>query len=376
MINKSIPYILSLFWLCFENGQILLAETVPTTHDVGIPQQAKEDWPLDLELYEQKEANLEEIDFKSIDELKVHEKYFVPTIKIENEKRSGFKWPTEIYRAVLRDRAIVYDLRTNEGRVVYRKAFVFAQEETAGGETIFIYDKTKQKRYKTHSINVVSIEEDLNLQTIPSVYREYGPPMQYHSKDVRLSLDNYINFHGEYMRDQYLADLFTSLLPPGTELQSNTFYAYGRRLEYKTFYVWDFPVQFGINLNYQEGNWLGEAQGLIWRSAFFGPVAQYTWYRSETVLLNMHLSFQQSFFFKASSSSEDFSFSYSTNALEVNFNSIWPTSYGRIVVGVSFRQAHASLKETSVELRRNSARGTMDSASLLLGYNFDWNIGG
>jgi len=378
LINKSIPYICALIYL-LNGGVLAYADNVRTTDDVGIPQQADEDWPHELELYEKKEpgaaTNLDEIDFASIDELKKHEKYFVPTIKIEYEKRVGFKWPTEIYRAVLRDRAIVYDLNTNESSVVYRKAFVFAQEETAGGETIFIYDKTKQKRYKTNSINVVSIEEDLNLQANPSVYKEYAPPTQYHSKDTRLALDNYINFHGEYMRDQYLADLFTSLLPAGQTLKSDTFYAYGRRLEFKTFYVWDFPIQFGINLNYQEGSWLGDAEGLIWRSAFFGPVAQYTFYRSSVMNLNLHVSFQQSFFFRASSQTQNFSFDYSTNALEVNLNSIWPTEYGRIVVGASFRQTNASLKETTVELRREPERGTMDSVSLLLGYNFDWDIG-
>ncbi|MEK6626591.1 MAG: hypothetical protein AABY86_16610 [Bdellovibrionota bacterium] len=383
MIKKSVSFIFPVFCLLFGSAHLCLAQTVRTPHDIGIPQQADEDWPIDLELYDQNDqnksvstTNLDDIDFTSIDELKKHEKYFVPTIKIENEKRGGFRWPTEIYRAVLRDHAIVYDLHTKKGSIVYRKAFVFAQEETAGGETIYIYDKTKQKRYKTNSINVISIEEDLNLQSIPSVYKEYAPPTQYHSKDTRLSLDNYLNFHGEYMRDQYLADLFTSLLPAGTTLSSNTFYAYGKRLEYKSFYVWDFPIQFGINLNYQEGNWLGDAEGLIWRSAFFGPVAQYTFYQNETVRWNVHVSFQQSFFFKATSSSQNFAFTYSTNAMEVNLNSIWSTSYGRIVIGAGLRQANASLEKTTVELRRDSERGTMDSASFLLGYNFDWNIGG
>ena len=124
----------------------------------------------------QSTTNLDDIDFTSIDELKKHEKYFVPTIKIENEKRGGFRRPTEIYRAVLRDHAIVYDLHTREGSNVYRKVPSSLPKKKQQGETIYIYDKTKQKRYKTNSINVISIEEDLNLQSIPSVYKEYAPP--------------------------------------------------------------------------------------------------------------------------------------------------------------------------------------------------------
>ena len=140
------------------------------------------------------------------------------------------------------------------------------------------------------------------------------------------------------------------------------FYAYGKRLEYKSFYVWDFPVQFGINLNYQEGNWLGDAEGLIWRSAFVAS-GQYTFYQNETVGWNVHVSFHNLFSLSATSSSQNFAFTYSTNAMEVNLNSIWSTSYGRIVIGAGLRQANASLEKTTVELRRDSERGTMDSAS-------------
>jgi len=358
--------------------------------DLGSPQQRKEFWEEDLELFDNEgnpkkirralekknpEQIVEGMKFDEVDQLKTFEKYYSPPLEIIPEERHGYHWPTEIYRAVLRENSVVHDLKTGRSFTIHRKAYIFAQEEVAGGEVIFVYDKNKQKRFKTNSINVVSIESDLDLKAKPKNYQEFKAPTQYQTKDTTLRLDNFVNFHYEYLQDEYLGDLFSSLLPAGTQLESNTFYAYGTRFELKSFYKWDFPIEFGVNLNYQEGAWQGQAKGLVWRSVFFGPVAQYTLMKNENFSFNVQVSFQQSFFFKARSLTDNFTFNYSTNALELGLNTIWPTRFGDFVIGGSYRRAQASLKETTIPLERNSERGLMQSWSIILGYNFEWEIG-
>jgi len=362
------------------------AQTVPI-EDVATPQQADEYWPLELELFPEKKeiSNTEkqakknagepDFDFAQIDSLIPTDRYFTREIEIPQHKKSEFRWPTDMYRAVLRENAIIHDLKTHQAYSVHRKAYVMAQEKIAGGKNIYIYTNAGKKKFVTSSINVIPIENDLDLDPIPKNYLTYAEQPNYQAKDTTLRLDNYINIHGEYMRDTYLADLFISLIPENQTLTSDTFYAVARRFEYKVFYRWDFPIEFGVNLNYQEGSWQGDASGLIWRSIFFGPVAQFSLAKYEKVEYNVQVSFQQSLFFKASSLSNDFQFDYSTNALEVNLNSIWNTRYGHIVLGASMRRAQASLESSSTTLQRNPKRGSMDSISIMLGYNFEWDIG-
>jgi hypothetical protein len=251
--------------------------------------------------------------------------------------------------------------------------YVLVREEIAGGKYVLLMDKEGQTKYRTQVSNTVTIHEDLKILPKPQEYRTYPKQEKYFVVDDQLKLDNYINVHAEYVQDAYLKDLFISLLPAGTTVP-DSFTAIARRFEYKVFYMWHLPIQFGLNLNYQEGSWQNEAEGLIWRSAFFGPVAQYTFLKRDEYSVNIQMSYQQSLIYEASSQTANFAFSYSTAALEFNTNLLLPSKYGNWVLGATYRRAQASLKSTTVELRRNPDRGEINSFGAVLGYNFEMDF--
>lgn len=351
-----------------------------------------ENWEIDLELFENNQLKkqtkkknkiytnneldeLKSIDFTSIDELENYNPhYLIKKEIIENEKIIPNY--TKPYRALLREGSIIYSTKTKKQINVFRNIYVLAHEEISGGEKIWIYDNKKQKAYFTSSKNVISIEKDLNISESPSTYIEYEKTEGFQSEDDYIILDSYLNLHYEYMTDQYLDDLFSSLIPPGRVLILDTFEALATRFEYKLFYKWDLPVEFGLNFNYQEGRWTGVATGLVWRSFFFGPVAQFLFWKKPKSEWSLQMSYQKSLIFEARSLTENFSFNYSTNALEVNLNYINKMKFGNLVLGGTYRRARASIGKSNVELNRSSERGLMQSWSLLIGFNFEtkWNL--
>ena len=175
----------------------------------GFPSRQMRTWPIDLELYDQNDqnksistTNLDDIDFTSIDELKKHEKYFVPTIKIENEKRGGFRRRLKftvrfceimpLFMTYILGKAVTFTvkcLRLCPRRNSRCKPYTSTTKQNKNA--------IKQIQSMSFLLKKISICR-ASHQSIRSM-----PHPQYHSKDTRLSLDNYLNLHGEYMRDQY-----------------------------------------------------------------------------------------------------------------------------------------------------------------------------
>ena len=359
-----------LFFLNLNNTSAQGVEGVFTDEpDIGLEGQFElEEWPTDLEIAKKENKKLSKEEMALIESLAHWQPTYKKIIR-DTEEKKAIRHFTDPFRVIIKKDSVLY---TNEKKPysLPRDIYAYVTEETKGGYEIYILDKDQKIAYRTINTNIIPIEDDLQIMPTPSTYREYPKREAYALIDTSLQLENFVNAHLEYIQDDYLKDLFVSLLPEGVEVPES-FTAIGKRLEYKVFYKWQIPIEFGINLNYQEGSWQGDASGLIWRSMFFGPVAQYTFYNGLTYDFNVQMSYQQSLFYKANSLTDNFSFSYSTNALEFNLNALRPTPVGKILFGLSFRRAKASLKDTTVTLKRNPERGNMDSVSILLGYNFD-----
>ena len=321
-----------------------------------------------------KREDIDKLDFGDLGTLKNFQLHQVRKIPVEKDPPRGIIWPTPSFPALLRERSVLTNIKTGEFVYTFRKSYIVAQEEEAGGGTIIIFDKEKNKAFKTNAINVIDLTKDLELHSKPMVYKEYEAQEKFNADDEALVISHSISVHGELVQDEYLADLFGSVLPDDVPLESETFYAYGSRLEYKGYYRWQLPLEFGINLNYQEGQWLGQAEGLIWRSIFFGPIARYPIFKNEDFKLVFHMSFQKSLYYKATSLTDRFEFTYSTNALEAGINFDIPTQYGSLIIGGAMRRAKASVKSTTGDLRRDSVRGQMISGSLYLGWGFETTI--
>ncbi len=330
------------------------------------------------------------IELRTINKLKYYDRFTFP-IKKAAIKQIYPPTSGKIFYAVLKKDAIIYNLKTKKGKIIWRKIYAKVKEREIGGRRIFILNKQNKIEFYTDASNIIPLEKELLLSPNPTQYFTYKPYTRKVTNDDSITLESYLSLPLEISSNGKISDIFNSTNQIA-DIDSIYVEGLGIGIEYKLFHKWKYPFNFGIATKFQYGhlvqyeiknnNYKATAQ-LEWDSLSFGPILQYWVKKGSFYEINFHLSFQQSFFhyvfnkehrnlFSMFNSRDDNILELSSQNIELAFNNLFTTQYGKFFCGVMANRSFTSVKRT---ILKNFQTSVFDNSifgfGIMFGYNFE-----
>ncbi|MBL6989439.1 MAG: hypothetical protein ISR65_06660 [Bacteriovoracaceae bacterium] len=272
---------------------------------------------------------------------------------------------TEIFKGHIKKGAIVYDIKSDEPYLISRDLYVLAQTRAKISYLTYLYDKEGKKiKFIALSEDVQNVTQQLKTTATPQKLTTYPPNTTKYLLDKHLILQNSINMHFEFINIPYLSELF------GTK----TGMVSGNRIEFKSFYDWDFPINLGMSLSVATSTWLEDESEMSWTATYLGPVARLDIKFSDTFDLSFQFSFQKALNSKASNMSSAFLFY--NDVIQLGIEGIYETQFGNIIFGLNYRQQKLKLKKDNYlqVSTTTSEQGTLFSIGGAIGYGFDIDL--
>ena len=263
---------------------------------------------------------------------------------------------TKPFVSIIKKKSILFSLKQNKQfklpRAIYVKGIVYAKDPQA----FYLQDKKGNIEYKTHIQNTQSIEKDVDLLPTPKIIESYRPPERNITYDDNQRFEAAIKYHYEIIS----ADFFNEIW------NVDKSQSVANRFELNAFLVWDNPLNFGFNINYQNGGWIyDENFQAKWAAIFIGPQIRYKIYKSDNLSLFSSTSFQKDISFSLT----DSSYKFKSNVLQFDVELI----YKHFILGGAYRYYEIELSRPK-NISVNANRNRMTSLSLSFGYKVNLSL--
>jgi hypothetical protein len=307
----------------------------------------------------------EDVSFETIDSLtdkvdlseKKYRKY-----KPKEYVRVDPQSPVKFY-AALEENSKLVNLKSGEIFYNERKLYVQAREIYYGGKWSYLISKSGQIKYKTHTTNLKSVEDVIELRSNLEANKVYPPKTSNHSSDKTLPIETHLIYRSETSNLEYI----------GNNLGYSEGNANSNTLSTKIFFLSFLPVDFGVVFDYQIGTLNFEDSDSSWSAAYLGPAIKWNFYDRGSFGLNTQLAIKKSLFFNTSVDGENVNFS---NLLwQASIEGVYKTQYGNFSLGLESSFIRSSVKgelpeRTPIQIEKE----TMIQNSIAVGYQFTWNL--
>jgi len=308
----------------------------------------------------------EEIDFQSIDSLSNKISTFDKRYKKYKPKefvRNSPDSPVKFY-AVLRESSELIKIGKGKNFFNKRKVYVNAREIYYGGKWSYIYNKKGEVKYKTLTGNLSSIEKIISLRSKISGDKVYPPKTRLHTSDKKFPLETHFLYR---METSDLGTIATTMDIDSASATSNSF-------SFKTYYDSFLPIDFGLVMDYQTGQFSSvDSTATTWRALYFGPTIKYIFLETNNFKFNSQLAVKKSLSFNATSA--DGSASFSSLLWQIGIEGVYKTSIGNFSIGLESSFIRTSLKgELPDQETFNNQKSTMQQNAIAIGYQYTWNL--
>lgn len=311
-------------------------------------------------LSEQLEEELENVNFKTVDKLTKSKKVIQSHATREDYFSERKKpWSPIAFRALLTKGSRLIDIKT--GKIYFNSSniYVWAQEETVGGQDAFILNQERKVKYKVLTANLRSIELDLTLYPKKTPQQLSFKRQKYSTLDKELLVENHLTFHIESMNNSYFADLYG-----GTETVSTA-----NRFQNKAYFNSFLPVDFGLSIGYQSGLWNEPDNQVKWSASYIGPSLRWTFIELEKASFNLKFGVEHSFNFKAIGANSKGHFS--SLLYEFELEAVYYSSLGPILLGFSYRNMTWQLEDSEGLSGFADNKQVLASNSFFIGHRID-----
>ena len=268
------------------------------------------------------------------------------------------------YKVYLKPGTVLTSLKDKTDQRITRGIYVFVLETSPLKRDHFIvYDKAMKPVFETTALGIVEIEKDLAI--LPNIDAEtiYPAPSVLKSNNKNAFFDTQFNLHF----DSIGAASFNTLY--GTELTSTL----GTRVEIRTLYNSELPVNFGLALSYQTASWSDENGDMKLSALSFGPHIQHYIYEEKEMAVSLILGAEYSPNYQTSTG--EFIDKYNAVMLDLGAEVLWQTNLGKWSAGAHFRRHDLSLNSSSrTNIELNPEDVTVNSIGAMLGYKYEWEL--
>jgi hypothetical protein len=268
------------------------------------------------------------------------------------------------YRVFIKAGSFLTDLKTDKDFILEKGMYALVLENnSAKRDKFLVYDKSEKPIYETSALSILEIEDEIRL--LPNHRADVTYPAQstLKSYNTYAFLDTQVNFH--------IDQLSTSPLDPiyKQNLQS----ALSNRIELRTVYSSELPVNFGLALNFQSAYWQNEFQDINLTILSFGPHFQRYIYEVNDFAVSLHLGAEYAPYYRSTANinTDDF------NAVIFNFGAetLWNTKHGKWTFGAHYRRHDATLKSSNrLDINETPREIIIHSLGIMIGYKYEWNL--
>lgn len=279
----------------------------------------------------------------------------IPLPKI---KRTQQQNPYPPYHALIKRGTRLYSLDLTEIFLVNKDIVAMANEIVKGGNLAFVFDKAGNPKFIAISRKIEKIEEHLQLENTLDARIEYKRNYKHKIQDYQLELEHSLNFHIEDIKAVFFAEIFNGT---STGARAN-------RVEYRAFFPWEFPIDFGVSTSFQDGRYsnFSGADVADWNAVYVGPYIRTTLDQSDGYKLFANVGIEKSVYFDVAES-----FQLSTNIWSAVFESEFKIGNERILFSLGYRSMRGHIKKSIIgDIEENTTRRKIQSIDFSIGYRF------
>ena len=304
-------------------------------------------------------ANFEVVDQISDDEFQVRK----PKVKKYKEKTKAKDWTPVPFKAAIKPGSLIYAINSDKKFYIKRKMYVRARLKVGGSSTSYLISKDGKIKYKTNTNNLISVQPDLELRPKIDPLIVYKGRTEFFTVDENIKFKHFLNYGFGPTSTNYLPVIY----------RANSTSAFTYRLDSKNYYDSKFPIDFGLNLNYEFGYWEDSQIGTVtFKSLNWGPVIRWSFWKGKTGFWNLHFGAFKSIFHKAVKEPDTHEFS--TLGLLIDLERAQKTRLGTFLFGAGYRQSQSSIKNSTEYLENLSVKGSNKTITFTVGYLFDWDL--
>lgn len=227
----------------------------------------------------------------------------------------------------------------------------------------YVFDSSGEAKYIVEAKGIVEILGDIQLLPGEKGNITYPAKSNFRSANYTVPLESEFTVSFDQMNLAPLASFIK------TEISDINVPRFKANILYKT----EFPLNIGINFNYQATSWKdqnGTASTLTCIST--GPEIKYRLFNTDDYFLSAITSFEFSPLYKISSDNSNDKFSaYMWN---IGFNNHWKTDFGYFIIGMDFRKQFLTFKNSDHENDIKTEEYILTSAGINFGYKIDWEL--
>jgi len=277
-----------------------------------------------------------EVDFTAINQLATKNKK-APKLKvIEKIKPAGEPEQFHIY---LKKGTKVRDLKFNYTKTIYRDIQVKAVRVYPSAPVFKIMDKKDHPRYEAKAEDVIFINETIDLDIRPKKYEVITKNKKNKAYDKEEKLEHALSINSESWDSSYFAVLTKNI----TTQDASTL-----KLNYKLYHLWDFPVNLGVLLSYENGSWDTDWD---WNSIYWGLGLKVPWHLTSWVTLEAQLTWQNSLFF--SLAGKENAYKLSNNHIAISVEIDFKTGFGTYFLDALYKKIYWSTDEQNILVPAN-----------------------
>ena len=245
-----------------------------------------------------------------------------------------------------------------------KKLYVNAREVYYGGKWSYLISKDGEIKFKTHTTNLTSVEDVINLRTQIPATKVYPPKTSNHTSDKKFPINSHFLYRTDSSNLDYVGKNFGY---SEGNANSNT-------LSLKMYYESFLPIDFGIVFDYQFGVLnFEDSEESNWNALYIGPTLKYTFYDRGSFAINTQLAVKKSLLFNVNNDGE--SISFSTLLWQIGLEAVYKTEMGNFSIGYDSSFIRSSVNSELPEQEPiESEKETMNQNSISVGYQFTWNL--
>lgn len=289
--------------------------------------------------------------FKTLDNLIPPKKIYKELAKQEKEIPEGEPQNFNIY---LKKGTRIKDLKFHYAKTVYRDIHVLAVREYPSAPFFKILDRKGKPRFEVSAKDVKYINETIDLSPTPKKFEVQTKGPQNEAYDEKGNFEHVLALNIENWDSSY----FNNLTKNG-----NTADARAIKVDYKFYHLWDFPLNFGLLISYENGNWDPDWK---WNSFYFGMGMKIPWNIASWIVLEGQINWQTSLFFSLEGAN---SYKLSNNYVGLSGELTLKTGFGNYFLGVQYKKIYWSAQNQPIEV--SGERSDSSAVGFNLGVKFN-----